>query len=76
MDMHEKLFKYRKVDAVLADKALVVLSRHGWYLVEQVVPFAFFSNKVDLDTKSHMAAKMLTITSQENFSLGKPPSQR
>ena len=72
LDMHQKLFKYRKVDAVLADKALVVLSRHGWYLVEQVVPFAFFSNKVDLDTKSHMAAKMLTFTPPENFSLGKP----
>ena len=33
IDMHHKLFKYRKVDSVLADKAIEVLGRHGWYLV-------------------------------------------
>ena len=62
LDMYKKLFKYRKVDGVLADKALAVLGRHGWYLVEQVVPFALFSNRVDMDTKSHMAAKILTFS--------------
>ena len=72
LDMYSKLFKYRKVDSVLADKALAVLGRHGWYLVEQVVPFALFSNRVDMDTKSHMAAKMLTFSPPEKFQLGKP----
>ena len=72
LDMYAKLFKYRKVDGLLADKALTVLARHGWYLVEQVVPFAFFSNKVDTDTKSHMAAKMLTFLPPEKYSLGRP----
>ena len=61
LDMYGKLFKYRKIDAVLADKALAVMNRHGWYLVEELVPFSLFSNKVDLDMKSHMASKMLTI---------------
>jgi hypothetical protein len=55
-----KLFKYRKVDAVMADKALAVMNRHGWYLVEELV--SFFSNKVDMDMKAHMAARMLTFT--------------
>ena len=72
LDMHHKLYKYRKVDAVLADKALAVLARHGWYLVEQVVPFALFSNKVDMDTKSQMAARMLTFSPPRKMTLGKP----
>jgi hypothetical protein len=48
LDMYAKLFKYRKFDADLADKALAVMKRHGWYLVEQMVPMALFSNKVDM----------------------------
>ena len=62
MEMYRSLYKYRRVDAVIAEKALAVLGRHGWYLTEQLVPFALFSNKVDNDTKSHKAAKLLTIT--------------
>ena len=72
LEMYSKLFKYRKVDAVLADKALVVLARHGWYLMEQTVPFALFSTKVDRDTKSHMAAKILTYNPPDKFEIGKP----
>ena len=40
--------------------------------MEELVPFSLFSNKVDLDMKSHMAAKMLTITPAEKFDIGKP----
>ena len=72
LDMYAKLFKYRKFDADLADKALAVMKRHGWYLVEQMVPMALFSNKVDMDTKSHMASRLLTFTPPEKFDLGKP----
>ena len=70
--MYGKLFKYRKVDAVMADKALAVMNRHGWYLVEELVPFSFFSNKVEMDMKAHMAARMLTFTPPDKFDLGKP----
>ena len=41
-------------------------------MVEQVVPFALFSNKVDMDTKSHIAAKMLTRPPKKKFLIGKP----
>ena len=72
LDFYNKLFKYRRIDSVLAEKALEVLGRHGWYLVEQTVSFALFSNKVDRDTKSHIASKMLTFSRPEKFKLGKP----
>ena len=69
LEMYSKLFMSRKVDAVLADKALTVLTRHGWYSMEQTVPFALFCNKVDRDTKSHMAAKILTYNPPEKFEI-------
>ena len=61
-----------RFDSELADKALAVLKRHGWYLTEQVAPFILFSNKVDSDMKSHMAAKLLTIVQPEQIKIGKP----
>ena len=49
-----------------------MLGRHGWYLTEQVVPFAFFSSKVDTDTKSHMAARMVALSVPDKIEIGKP----
>ena len=72
MDMYHKLYRYRKIDAELADKAVAVMKKHGWYLVEQLIPFSLFSNKLDNDTKSHLASRMLTITPPDKFPLGKP----
>ena len=72
--MYGKLFKNRKEDTVMADKALAVLRRDGWHLVEELIIFPFFSNMVDMDMdmKSYMAARTLTFTPQEKFDLGKP----
>ena len=72
MDMYHKLYRYRKIDAELADKSVAVMKRHGWYLVEQLIPFSLFSNKLENDTKSHLASRMLTITPPDKFTLGKP----
>ena len=41
MEMYQNMYKYRKVDCELANKALAVMDRHGWYLTEQLVLFAF-----------------------------------
>ena len=70
--MYRTLYTYRRFDSELADKTLAVLKRHGWYLTEQVVPFILFSNRVDSDTKSHVAAKLLTIVQPEQIKIGKP----
>ena len=72
MEMYQNMYKYRKVDCELANKALAVMDRHGWYLTEQLVPFALFSNRVDRDTKSHIAARILTFVPPEQIKIGKP----
>ena len=72
LEMYKKLYKYRRVDSDLANKALAVLDRHGWYLTEQLVPFALFSNKVNSDIKSHIAARILTFHQPAQIAIGKP----
>ena len=45
---------------MLAEEALVVLRRHGWFLVPEVVVFALFSDKTSLDEKSRIATRILS----------------
>ena len=57
---------------MIADKALEVLGHHGWYLVEQIVPFALVSKRIDTDTKSEISTKILTFNPPTEVKLGKP----
>ena len=59
LTLHKKLQKFRVVDEVIGDEALKTLERHLWYLSDLTV--ALFSEKVDLDIKSRMAAKLLSL---------------
>ena len=45
---------------MVAKAALDVFNRHTWYLQEQTVPFALFSDKLSMDDKSQIAARILT----------------
>ena len=59
LTLHKKLQKFRDVDEVIRDKALKTLERHLWYLSD--LTMALFSDKVDLDNKARMAAKLLAL---------------
>ena len=61
LDLHKQLFSFQSHDADLANKSLEVLSRHGWYLDQTIVPFAFFSEKVSMEEKDQLAKKMLSF---------------
>ena len=51
------------------------MRRHGWYLVEEFQTFSLFSNKVVEDTKSSIAAKILTFEEKQptTYPLAVPP---
>ena len=72
--LYKKLFEYRRFDPQLADEALVVLRRHGWYLVPEVVVFSLFSKKLSVDDKSRLSGKLLTLQSEapKEYKLEKP----
>ena len=70
--LYKALLRYQAVDKELAESALATLNRHLWYLAPQTVMFALFSNKVSEDTKSRMAARLLTLDRPDSPSLGLP----
>lgn len=80
LTLHKKLQKFRDVDEVIGDEALKTLERHLWYLSDLTVPMALFSEKVDLDIKSRMAAKLLALKKKKKNTkaqkLQKPISPR
>ena len=61
LNLHKKLQKFVPVDKVIGEEALKTLERHLWYLSDLTVPMALFSEKVDPDVKSRMAAKLLSL---------------
>ena len=61
---YKKLLKFRSTDSEIAEEGLKTLSRHLWYLNPVTVQFALFSDKVEQDTKSRRAARLLSVRSQ------------
>ena len=85
LEMFRKLKIFSQTDAEVAESVLAVLCRHTWYLQEETVPFALFSKLLSIDSKSRLAAKLLTFETskpvhwseevevgQETYQLGKP----
>ena len=71
--LYKKLLKYKELDAEVAEIAISKLSLHLWYLTEEVVVFALFSNKLDNDDKARMAAKLLIYAlTPGQLKVGKP----
>ncbi len=52
------IIEYRKVNKCCADGALDAMSRHLWYLTEELVPLVLFSNQVNVSTKRGIAEKL------------------
>ena len=74
LQLYKKLYDYKKIDIQLAEEALVVLRRHGWYLTPEVVLFSLFSKKLSMEEKSRIACRLLTHQADipETYKLEKP----
>jgi len=73
MFIHD-LIDYKSTDAVVATAALQKMLRHPWYLVEETVVYALFSEteRFSEDEKAAMAKKILTTTWPNDFRTGPP----
>ena len=65
LKLYKELLVFKNIDETLATAALATLDRHHWYLAPSVVMFSLFSDKVSNDTKSRMAAKLLSFDRPE-----------
>ena len=75
LQLLNKLAHFSSIDPELADATKKVLLCHTWYLQEETVPMALFSDKLSLDEKSRLAARILTLQSRkpahwENVEIG------
>ena len=65
LEHYKNLQQFKKIDAEVADTALKKFYLHLWYLTEELVVLSIFSNKIDSDTKSHIAAKLVSSEKPE-----------
>ena len=72
LELFKLLNQYSLIDPELAIAALAPLKRHLYYLTEELVVFSLFSNKLDNDCKSQMAAGILTFDCPKEFEAAKP----
>ena len=72
LHMYKTLFSYRSKDPQLAEEALVVMRRHGWYTTPEVVMFSLFSSKLSIDEKAEITCKLLRQSQPQSYKLQKP----
>ena len=72
LTLYKDLLSYSAVDEEIASTVRAVLERHGWYLTEEVVPFAMCSSLLSKGEKEDIAKKLRETARPEAFTPGKP----
>jgi len=58
------MLNYAQINVICSSAALKGLSKHLWYLTEELAPLILFSDVVDDGTKQKVAEKLLTMDKQ------------
>lgn len=72
LNLFKNLFIYKQFDPELAEVVLTVLSRHTWYLSEELIALAMCSKKLSNQSKQELASKMQSFKRPEEYRPGKP----
>ena len=72
LNFYKNVVQFAEDFPALSEKVLPVIQRHTWYLTQEVVIFALFSNKVDSDVKQKMAEKLCSLPKPGLYAQGKP----
>jgi len=56
----ERLVKYKAINPNVAKVAIKALSRHTWYLSEELIAFSFFDARIEATVKAEMLQAMRT----------------
>ena len=76
LSLFKKLKKFSQVDKLLAEEALATLSRHLGYLSPSTFLFSLASEKLEVDDKSSIVARMLSLPKPDKIKLGYPDFPR
>ena len=72
LSFFKDMIRYKEVDPEIAAAVLSKLANHKWYLTQEVVVFALFSNNVSNDTKQSIAMRLSSCEKPQCFRKGKP----
>ena len=60
----KELLQYKEIDNGTSESALKAISRHLWYLCEELVPLSLFDDELDVDEKERLLLALNATTSQ------------
>jgi len=67
LSLIQSLAKYNTISKVISTTALKAISRHLWYLGEEMVPLSLFSDVVPVETKRLMVARLQETLGQQEL---------
>ena len=67
LNLYRKLLLYSDVNALISASAIKAMKRHLWYLTEEMVPLALFSDKVPAQEKQALTTKLLAVNSKSSL---------
>ena len=70
----QSMLDFESIDAVIATAALQKILKHSWYLVQEIVVYALFSDNLDEELKKALAQKLLSGPRPDSFRRGPPHS--
>lgn len=68
LSLIQSLTNYRTTSKIIADTGIAALGRHLWYLGQELVPLALFSDLVSAEVKTRMASCLITASEHETSS--------
>lgn len=60
------LYKYKDISVTVAMSGISAISRHLWYLGEETIPFALFSDEVSAETKKNMVELLISLSNVQS----------
>ena len=66
------MLDFESIEAVIAIAALQKILKHSWYLVEETVVYALFSDNLDEEHKKPLAQKLFSVPRPDSFCRGPP----
>ena len=67
LHVYKSLYPSGSLQANMADAAILSLTRHTWYLTEELLVFALWDGKLPARKKQAIARKMVRVFSPANY---------
>jgi hypothetical protein len=67
--LYQQLLKYEMIDELVSKSAIKAFKRHLWYLTEEIVPLAIFSEATPTDERQALAERLLSLKPEDDLTV-------